>query len=405
MKNIYIKKLFNLLNFFIILLFLSPSLVMSEIINDFSNDYRNAGPIADRWIEANTATNPISFTVSDREGGPLYIECTSSNIKLVPDSNENIIIASQGKTFKVHANPGEKIRLSARIIPVENETGVTKIKFKVTDSGGLSASKSFDLTVVTAEEIPDLIKNKEINYVGLLDVRSFLTKEQELDLTITGKGNGKVSILGKEYSLPFDSSFRYNDLVKPIAIADDGWKFIYWTGDIIDTINPIEFEMKKSTIISAIFVADEQNDDLISTAWDTFIFIKGNEPVSQLRDFVKIGEDNEILTEPDDNNEQNILSIISDVESNNYFKTQIQDINQNENKWFIAIKPFSQSIDTNLSFTLSWDFSSIENKVFELNKLNDDGSKDLLIDDMSMVNKFEIQANKEIQIFILKQVD
>ena len=105
------------------------------------NDTPTISTISDQTTLEDTATGAIAFTVGDVEtaAGSLAVTATSSNVGVV--AADGIALGGSG------AN--RMITLS----PVANASGTSTITVTVTDAGGLTATRSFALTVTAAVEL------------------------------------------------------------------------------------------------------------------------------------------------------------------------------------------------------------------------------------------------------------
>ena len=97
------------------------------------NDAPTISNIADRTIDSNTSTGAISFTIGDDDIASVALSATSSNASLVPLSS--IVFGGSGASRTV------------TVTPAANQSGAATITVIATDSGGLTASDSFVLTV------------------------------------------------------------------------------------------------------------------------------------------------------------------------------------------------------------------------------------------------------------------
>ncbi|CAN2039225.1 hypothetical protein GMMP15_1110012 [Candidatus Magnetomoraceae bacterium gMMP-15] len=146
--------------------------------------------ISDQTTNANTATNPISFTVADNEtnNASLDVSRGSSNPTLVP--NDNIVI---GPTTPTDGNR------TVTITPATGQYGITTISLTVSDGNGKSASTSFDLTVTqnTPPTITD-IANQCADYTDTIGPLNFTigdieTAADSLGLTWTSDNTSVVA--------------------------------------------------------------------------------------------------------------------------------------------------------------------------------------------------------------------
>ncbi|HVK10038.1 MAG TPA: choice-of-anchor M domain-containing protein [Gemmataceae bacterium] len=119
--------------------------------------------VADQATDEDTATAAIAFTVGDTQSAlnDLIVTATSSNTTLVPTAN--IVLGGTG------ANR------TATITPAANLSGTTTITLTVRDTGGLTATDTFVLTVNPVNDAPTA------------DAQSVSTlQETPLAITLTG---------------------------------------------------------------------------------------------------------------------------------------------------------------------------------------------------------------------------
>jgi len=89
-----------------------------------------------------TPSAEVPFVISDFELGVLTLEIGSSNLGLIPLSN--VFISGTGNNRTV------------RVLPATNQFGASTITITVRDGDGLSASDSFDVTVLAVNDLPVL---------------------------------------------------------------------------------------------------------------------------------------------------------------------------------------------------------------------------------------------------------
>ena len=106
------------------------------------NDSPTITAIANQTIDEDKSTNVLNFSVSDIDNlaGSLVVTATSSNTDLV--STGNIVLTGSGANRSV------------KMTPLPNHFGSTTITLTVTDPGGASSSKSFQLTVRPVNDAP-----------------------------------------------------------------------------------------------------------------------------------------------------------------------------------------------------------------------------------------------------------
>jgi VCBS repeat-containing protein len=108
------------------------------------NDAPTITNITNRFIEEDTETDPINFTVGDVEtpAGSLLVTASSSNTTLVPNTNID--------------HGGTAGSRNVTITPADNQNGTTDITITVNDLTGGIASETFTLTVDPAEDPPEI---------------------------------------------------------------------------------------------------------------------------------------------------------------------------------------------------------------------------------------------------------
>jgi len=109
------------------------------------NDPPVIGSISDQTtLEEDTTIGSISLTVSDIEDAPctMDISITSSDTSILP--NENISYICDSNTYTL------------TMTPAADQNGVVSISFEVTDSGTLTAIRTFDITITAVNDAPTL---------------------------------------------------------------------------------------------------------------------------------------------------------------------------------------------------------------------------------------------------------
>lgn len=123
--------------------------------------------IADQFINQDTSTAALIFTIGDAETPPeaLILSASSSNTTLVP--NANILFGGSGSNRTMI------------ITPEPNQFGMTSIAVTVADEGGLSAVTVFDLTVtpspVNTPPLVSPIPDQTVTDMTLLQLLVFAT--------------------------------------------------------------------------------------------------------------------------------------------------------------------------------------------------------------------------------------
>lgn len=121
------------------------SSVVLSIVNDDapgSNTPPTINDVSDQATNEDTPTGTINFTVGDTQSAltDLVVSATSSNTTLVP--NANIVFGGSGANRTV------------TLTPTAEQSGTTTITLTVQDTGGLTASDTFVLTVNAVNDAP-----------------------------------------------------------------------------------------------------------------------------------------------------------------------------------------------------------------------------------------------------------
>ena len=371
------------INLFCLILFIFlPTLTFANQTYNLVNESMPIAPIKDRYIQENTATNPIAFTVSDREGGNLVVTCTSSNELVVPNDSDHIVIENVGNEYNVLTAPGENNHLTAMIYPAGNQIGTSVLTFKVTDPQGLFATKSFNLTVVTAE------------VYAFYDQINKSLDSSNYELTLSQQGSGLVKINGVEYAMPWTGFFTKDEQVSAIAIPEEGWTFGYWSGDMVDTENPLQIQMDNNKNIKVEFISENKDLTTIEN-WVSDIALVINNNNSQINEeklFIGVATEEHI-----EKADENSANFVLETEDNLKLKSQIQMQNKTEYSWVIAMS-LLENKDVN-SVKLMWN-NLPESGHFELfSGKNED--KETIIYDMNELFEVNVSVKNEIQYFTI----
>jgi len=250
-------------------------------------DISESSPIADRTIPINSTTNPIAFTVSDSDGGPLVVLCTSSNSDLIPNDNTHINIAGKGRRITVDAARNEKKHLTARVIPAMNQFGTASLTFKVIDSGGLFATKSMNLTITTQTINPALGSYAFVpsNMISSLEQWLF-SSEQSNFITLSVLGNGHIRMEDQVFDFFQKILINPNKQVQIEAQPDENWQFAYWSGDVVDTQNPLTLAPHGQLDVQAVFISTEEEQQQALQGWRLNLFLSEKQtpevPISEI---------------------------------------------------------------------------------------------------------------------------
>ncbi|KPA13518.1 hypothetical protein MHK_006275, partial [Candidatus Magnetomorum sp. HK-1] len=130
------------------------------------------GTIADQTTDINVAISSISLTATDVETADcsLNITFTSSNTSLISSSNVSYTCASG--TFYIS------------LTPITNQTGNSTLSVIISDSGNLTASTSFSLTVSSGPTPPELSSiSDQPSASGTISFTVLTTNNSDLTIT------------------------------------------------------------------------------------------------------------------------------------------------------------------------------------------------------------------------------
>jgi VCBS repeat-containing protein len=124
------------------------------------NDPPTISDIPNQTTDEDVTKGPISFTIGDVETAnldSLQVTATSSNATVVPNDSTNIILGGSGADRTI------------TLKPADDEYGFTYITVTVTDPGGLSASDTFLLSVLSVNDAPtggdaSVTTNEDVTY-------------------------------------------------------------------------------------------------------------------------------------------------------------------------------------------------------------------------------------------------
>ena len=78
-------------------------------------------------------------------------------------------------------------------------------------------------------------------------------QEGVFSLTVEATEGGKVQIAGKDVALPYSATVGAGETVKLVALADEGYAFVGWSGSLGSTNNSLNVEVKGETALVAVF--------------------------------------------------------------------------------------------------------------------------------------------------------
>jgi hypothetical protein len=340
-------------------------------------DISEPTPIADRTIPLNATTNPIAFTVSDNDGGPLVVLCTSSNPGLIPNNDTHINIAGNGQQITVDAEKNEKIHLTARIIPAYKQSGTTSLTFKVIDSGGLFATKSMNLTVTTLTIDPVTDTYAYVPSHMIQSLNQWLFSSETINyLTLSVHGNGYIrmddQILNTNQKIMIDS----NQQIQIEAQPDENWQFAYWSGDVVDTQNPLNLMPQNQFEVQAVFISKEDMQQDIQ-GWRLNFLISDQQtpevPISEISLGVSDSPHTTSCNQPNP-----VLSIVTNTEMAPLSDQMITEIGEQ----FRLVR-----VAKGAAKVLNWEFEQQSAGSFELLNAT---THDVYVSDMKTIKQWQI---------------
>jgi alpha-tubulin suppressor-like RCC1 family protein len=158
----------------------------------FVNSWPTMSIINDATTSIDTATDPISFTISDgeTESQDLTLTLSSSNLTLLTVSNTSFTQLSNGNC-------------TVTLTPTTNEYGLVTIVVTVADNLSYTASESFHLTVTTIPEITTSLNDYTTSVDSIISIAFDITDTdtadlETLDLTLTSSNSDILPITQSE---------------------------------------------------------------------------------------------------------------------------------------------------------------------------------------------------------------
>ncbi len=100
-------------------------------------------PVAAQYINEDTTTTPLAFTVADPEGAPLTVSAQSDNTTLLPNDFTSNILLTQNLDGSC----------TVQLVPAANANGTATVTLSVSD-GDNTTTTSFKLTVYPVNDLP-----------------------------------------------------------------------------------------------------------------------------------------------------------------------------------------------------------------------------------------------------------
>jgi len=145
---------------------------------------------------------------------------------------------------------------------INNLTGtIVDIYGLILGAGSVSDSGTFvsisfiakDITGTSNLDLYDVGVTNSTAYISI-DVNNGSVSIEEYTLTITTVGSGSVT---KD---PDQGSYVYGDVVELTAVADDGWSFVGWSGDLSGSDNPDSVTITGDMSVVAHFIDSNSSE-------------------------------------------------------------------------------------------------------------------------------------------------
>ena len=193
-------------------------------VSDINEAPDLSASISDQTINEDTSAGSITFTVTDAESSPcsMSLSITSSDQTLFPDNNLSYTCNENSYTITA--------------TPAANENGQATITLVVTDTGGLTATTSFNLTVTEINDSPFLstisgqstLEDTSISAINFTvtdaesDVSSLTVSALSSDLSLVAIGNITFSGTGTNKTISITPTANAFGFVTIIVSASDG---------------------------------------------------------------------------------------------------------------------------------------------------------------------------------------
>jgi len=116
--------------------------------------------IATQIVTEDIESDPISFRISDPEGGRLTITATSSDETLIPIDDDHVNIAEFGAEYQTVTDPGATANLSLTLTPnmifTDNDSETVVITLRAEDEKGDAGTRDFTVKVGKTNRPPEI---------------------------------------------------------------------------------------------------------------------------------------------------------------------------------------------------------------------------------------------------------
>lgn len=166
-------------------------------------------PVAAQYINEDTSTGALAFTVADPEGAPLIVSAQSDNTALLPNNFTSNILRTQNLDGSC----------TVQLVPAANANGTATVTLSVSD-GDNTTTTSFKLTVYPVNDLPvaadDAVTTSEDTAVTidvLANDSDLETAHASLRVTqITDPVHGRLALAGTgKYTYTPDANFNGAD--------------------------------------------------------------------------------------------------------------------------------------------------------------------------------------------------
>ncbi|KPA12662.1 hypothetical protein MHK_007131, partial [Candidatus Magnetomorum sp. HK-1] len=203
--------------------------------------------------DQSTASQPVSFTFVDSDGGMLSLSAVASSYtSIIPD--ENINIGGSGtNSFTINTSAGVFESLTLTMAQLANKHGRVTITVTATDSGGLATSTDFHVIVSPPGPGNTLNFDNSNDFIEVQGMGNELTNRHELTFECWFKGTNASSLFnigndsysyirfGTEQHIIYHNSSSSESLFtgNPSIITDQNWHHIAvtWQKNTINGFN------------------------------------------------------------------------------------------------------------------------------------------------------------------------
>ncbi|ETR74326.1 MAG: hypothetical protein OMM_00277 [Candidatus Magnetoglobus multicellularis str. Araruama] len=169
-----------------------------------------------------------------------------------------------------------------------DQSGTVNLTFKVIDSGGLFATKSMSLTVSTQSTNPILGPYAYVPSYMKTMIKKWLYSTEALPfMTVSVIGNGQIRMGDKVFDSFQKVMISENQNIQVQAQPDEKWQFAYWTGDIVDTQNPLQIKAYDHLDVQAVFISPQAQETQYMKGWELNLWLADKQspemPVAEIQ--------------------------------------------------------------------------------------------------------------------------